>query len=88
MHAERRRIAARQLLLVEPQTVQVVGPRLHHDASLREMLRIVVVASDRVRDPVRHLPLDRLRAPTHLVEQGAGSGAKSMRGHLSAIEPQ
>ena len=29
-------------------TVQVVGPRLHHDAPLPEVLRIVVVATDRV----------------------------------------
>jgi hypothetical protein len=68
--------------------VEIVRPRLHHDAPLRQMLGVVVVSAGVVRSAVRQLTLDGLGAPSKFAEQCAGRCTKSVRSHLAPVKAQ
>src|SRR5580658_9736684 len=60
------------------QGIQIVRPRLHHLATLRQPLRFVVSRANLVALRVRQLQLDDIRRETLLIEEGARHTAKSM----------
>ena len=74
------------LRLLLPQCVQMIGPRLHHSASVREPLCPVVCAANLITLRVRKLKLDQVRIPAHFVQAGGCHRTKAVRDDFVARE--
>src|ERR1019366_5525653 len=71
---------------LRPQRVKVIGPSLHHLASLGQMQRMVVRGGDRVALLMRQLKLDVRVREAHLVEHRRCNAAKTVPRH-PVLEP-
>ena len=60
--------------------VKIIGPPLHHLTALRQILRMIVSRPDVVSFSMSKLPFDDIRTKTMLVQNRAGSAAKSVAG--------
>ena len=63
------------------QGVEIVGPSLHHLASLAHVAGPVVRGANLVSLGVCELPFDHVRRPSHFIESRARERSESMPGH-------
>ncbi len=68
--------------MLPDQTINIVSPLLHHDASLIKILCPVVGGTHPVLFHMGELHLNDLRTETHFIETGRGHAAKAVDAHL------
>ena len=68
--------------LFSTQAVQVISPCLHHLPTLWQVLCTVVCRFDGIPLGVCQLPLDGIRGPAHLMQQGGSHTSEAMTGHI------